>query len=420
MKECSKKRLVFVCLLITCMPLAGPSIVNASIHEISWQAQLKQHVLQHPAIVAVKEKMNAAETIFSGSNKPIYNPEISTNVEREGSLNNYRIGIAQTFDWQGKVAVRKKLAAFKLQAAKASFQMAVQIQTADTLSALVSWQAASQQAVLARVQEVQLDTMLALIDERQKNGDVGEIDAELTVLGLTKQLNATASAEATLKKFKAMVDAALPEFKNNQRLIPETFWGRVLNMSVNIDNMSALAWLEEHPAVLVAKADFQKTKSIAKQVKQNANGDPTVGINAGKTGDNNVLGFSLSLPLNIRNNYSAELKAARQEILSAEAEYYAVRRQQKRFIESSLAVLQVYESRIHRWRQLMIGRGERGGELINQQWQSGDLSTSEYLLVMLQISESLSAGIELEKQFNLARIDWLLQTGQLNAALTSY
>ncbi len=418
MRECSKNRLAFMCLLIMCIPLAGPSIVNASTNEMRWEVQFKQQVLQHPAIVAIKEKMNAAESISTGANKPIYNPELSTDIEREGDSNNYRIGISQTFDWQDKVAVRKTHAGYKLQAAKASFQLAVQTRTAETLSALVSWQAASQQTVLAQKQEAQLDTLLVLIDERQKSGDVGQIDAELAVLGLTQRLNASAVTEATLEKVKAMVDTALPGLTNDQRLIPKAFWDRIIDMSTKSDRMSVIKWLEVHPTILMAKADWEKSKSMTVRVKQDANADPTIGINAGKMGDDNVLGLSLSLPLNIRNSYSAELKAARQKTLSAEAKYYAVRSQQQRVMGSSFSVLQTYQSRFDRWRQLMSGRGERGEKLINQQWRSGDLSTAEYLLVMQQISESFSAGIELEKQFKLARIDWLLQTGQLIAALT--
>ena len=417
MRECSKKRLAFVYLLIACLQLTGPSVVNASMNDISWQSTFKQQVLQHPSIVAVKEKMNAAESIFRGSDKPVYNPEISTDVEREGDSNNYRIGITQTFDWQDKVSIREKYTGLEFQAAKSVFHLAVQNQTAETLRALVSWQAASQQAVLAREQEAQLDIMLGWVDERQKSGDVGGIDAELTVLGLAQRLNTAASAEAALKNIKAIVDEVLPGSAINQQLIPEVFWSRVSGMSSHVNNTDEQRWLEAHPAVMIAKSDWEKSKSMAQKVKQDINPDPTVGINAGRTGDDNVFGLSLSLPLNIRNNYSAELNAARQATLSAEAEYYAVRRQQQRLIASSLSVLQVYQSRIHRLRQLMSGRGERREKLINQQWRSGDLSTAEYLLVMQQVSESLSSGFELEKQFKLAHIDWLLQTGQLNAAL---
>lgn len=418
MRECSKKRLAFVYLLIACLPLTGPFVVNASTNDVSWQSTFKNQVFQHPSVVAIKEKMNAAESIFRDSDKPIYNPSLSADVEREGDSNNYRIGITQTVDWQDKVSVREKYAGFEFRVAKAAFHLAVQNQTAETLRALVSWQAASQQAVLAQEQEAQLDIMLTWVAERQKSGDVGGIDAELTVLGLAQRLNTAASAEATLKKMKALVDTVLPGSTIDQQLIPDLFWLRVSGMSAHVSNMNEQQSLEAHPAVLIAKSDWEQSKSIAQQVKQDINPDPTVGINAGKAGDDNVFGLSLSLPLNIRNSYSAKLKAARQVTLSMEAEYYAVRREQQRLIASSLSVLQVYQSRIHRWRQLMSGRGERRENLINQQWRSGDLSTAEYLLVMQQISESLSAGFELEKQYKLALIDWLLQTGQLNAALT--
>ncbi len=417
MRVCSIKSLALVCLLVAFLQLAVPSFAKASTNENSWQSQFQTQVLLHPAVVAIKEKLNAAESSFNGSGKSIYNPELSAEVEREGDSNNYRIGISKTFDWQDKVAVRQSRATSRLQSAKASFQMAVQTQTAEGLNALVLWRAASRQAVLTHELETQLDTMLAWIEERQKNGDVGQIDAELAVFGLIQRLNATAYAQATLKKVKAKVDAALPQLTKKQRLIPKAFWDRVIDMSKNADNMQAKKWLESHPSVLIAKAGWKESQSFSVLVKKDAKADPTIGINGGKTGNDNVLGLSLMLPLNVINNYSAGVKAAQQEALSMEAEYYAAVRQQKRLIGSSLSVLQTYQSKTQRWNQLMNGREERGSQLINQQWRSGDLSTPEYLLALNQLSEGLSAGIELEKQYELARIDWLLQSGQLSAAL---
>lgn len=412
MNECSKKHLALVWLLIV-----WPAIGSASMNETSWQAKFQQQVMLHPVIVAEKEKMNAAASVFSGSNMPIYNPEIVTDFENEGGENNYRVGISQTFDWQDKVSVRKKNAAFTLQTAKASFQLVVENQTAESLGALVSWQAARQQMVLAREQEGQLNKMLVWVDERQKSGDLGQIDAELAVFGLTQRLNETASAEANLKKLQSIVDEALPELSNADKTIPEVFWSRVMEMSTRINRTSEQQWLEEHPVLMIAKSEWQQSKLTAMQVKKDANADPTVGISVGRDSDNDVFGLSLLIPLNVRNNYSAESKAALQRMLSKESKYYAVRRHQKQLIESSLLVLKAYQPRANRWRKLMNGRGERGAMLINQQWRSGDLSTAEYLLVMQQMSESLSSGIELRKQFKLARIDWLLQTGQLSTAL---
>ena len=123
------------------------------------------------------------------------------------------------------------------------------------------------------------------------------------------------------------------------------------------------------------------------------------------------------MPLNVRNNFTAEVRAANQEALSAEAQYRAIRRKQQFAIESSRATLGEFQQRFERLKTLMRGRGERSENLLAKQWSSGDMSTTEYLLALQQRTEGLVAGIELQTQFQLARVNWLLQSGQLNTVL---
>ncbi len=121
----------------------------------------------------------------------------------------------------------------------------------------------------------------------------------------------------------------------------------------------------------------------------------------------------LSIPLNVRNNYSYRVRAANQQVLAAEAYYLSVLRKQQLKIETSLASLQAYQQRVDQWQLLMPGRGERGEALLAKQWRSGDISTTDYLLTLQQISEGLLAGIDLSADFQMARIQWLLDSGQL-------
>jgi len=120
--------------------------------------------------------------------------------------------------------------------------------------------------------------------------------------------------------------------------------------------------------------------------------------------------------LNIRNNYSAQAKAANQQAIAAEANFRSVMRKQRFAIQSSTDTLITYQKNYQRWQQLMDGRGKRSGDLLQKQWQSGDVSTTEYLLALQQRAEGLNAGIELQSQFQLSQIDWLLQVGQIKAA----
>ena len=144
--------------------------------------------------------------------------------------------------------------------------------------------------------------------------------------------------------------------------------------------------------------------------------DPTIGFNAGKNDRENVLGVTFSMPLNIRNNYSAQARAANQQAIAAEANFRSVMRKQRFAIQSSTDTLITYQKNYQRWQQLMDGRGKRSGDLLQKQWQSGDVSTTEYLLALQQRAEGLNAGIELQSQFQLSQIDWLLQVGQIKAA----
>jgi hypothetical protein len=123
------------------------------------------------------------------------------------------------------------------------------------------------------------------------------------------------------------------------------------------------------------------------------------------------------MPLNIRNNFSAQARAANQQALAAEANFLSIMRKQRFSIQSSIDTLLTYQKNYQRWQQLMDGRGKRSGDLLQKQWQSGDVSTTEYLLALQQRAEGLKAGIDLQSQFQLSQIDWLLQVGQIKTVL---
>ena len=176
--------------------------------------------------------------------------------------------------------------------------------------------------------------------------------------------------------------------------------------------------MDAHPAVLAARYEWDVLQQAAELARRETKADPTLGVNAGRTDEDAVLAVTFSIPLNVRNNFSAEARAASQEALSAEARYRATRRRQQRAIEASTDALAEFQQGYERWQSLMQGRGERSENLLEKQWRSGDMSTTEYLLALQQRTEGLVAGIELRVQFQLARLDQLLQAGQINAALT--
>ncbi len=378
--------------------------------DTSWGFWFRSQISQHPDVIAAKETMYAALSMADGLDQPLYNPELDTTYEREGRANNFRLGLSQTFDWWGKRDKQQQQAVYARTAARMDFKLAVQQKSADALQAMVDWNSARAVAELARTQEEQLDTLLTLVQDRQESGDLGQVDVELAFLGLSQKLNDAARALANLRQAEARLEEILPSWSAGRSRIPETLW--ILDGTKDIEQLA-----EQHSAVVMARADWEVMKKMADIARLRGKAEPTVGLNGGKNGNDTIVGVTLSIPLNVRNNFTAEARAANQQALAAEAAYRSVWRKQQAAIRASTAALAEYQKRYLRWQTLMQGRGESSGNLLEKQWRSGDMSTTEYLLTLQQRTEGLMAGIELQAQYQSAGIEWLLQSGQMNTAL---
>jgi outer membrane protein TolC len=371
---------------------------------------LTQQVNQHPDIVSARETMNAVFSMAQGSKQPLYNPELETGYEREGDANNYTIGISQTIDWWDKRETKTQVANFSLTQASKRYNYLVQEKMAQALQALITWKTSQKQSLVAHQQEQQLDTLLDIVTKRQESGDLGQVDTELTFLSLTQMLNVTAQTQVRLKQAEAQVRELLQDWTPETPVLPTN------DLSLNSDEISSL-WLKQHPLVIEAKAQWQITKLEAQLTSLNAKAEPTIGVSAGKSDRESVIGVTFSMPLTIRNDFSAQTKAANQQAIAAEANFRSVFRQQKYAIKAAKDTLDTYQQNYQRWKKLMNGRAKRSEDLLKKQWQSGDISTTEYLLALQQRAEGLNAGIELQSQYQLSQIDWLLKVGQINQAI---
>ena len=156
-------------------------------------------------------------------------------------------------------------------------------------------------------------------------------------------------------------------------------------------------------------------RSEAEVARRRAAASPTVGLSGGRDGGENLVGLTFSIPLNVRNNYRAEIRAANRRSLEAEARFQALYRKQQYDLAGARAAWKRYDTQLSRWTKLSQGRVQRSADLLGKQWQVGDLSTSEYLQALGQRAESLQTGIELEKQAQLGLIELLRRSGELVA-----
>ena len=386
-----------------------PMLSHAQIS--GWSGWLASQIEQHPDVLAAREQLLGSKATADAVAQPLHNPELSSDLERSGEENNYRVGVQQTIDWWDRRGARQQQAVYLRTAAEALYRQQMLDKTAEALAALVEWRSASRAATIAQEQKAQLDTLLELVEKRQRAGDLGSIDAELTFLSLSQQLAQVAEVEAALQKAESRVRELLPQWTAERGGIPEDFWPSQPDSATDQE-------LLQHPAVASAQARWQSLEEEAEATRRSAKAEPTVGVNAGRDGGESVVGLSFSIPLNVRNNFSAETRAASRAALEAEARFQAVYRKQRFDWQASQAAWQRFDQQYRRWQALVQGRVGRSAELLERLWRSGDLSTTDYLLALNQRAESLLAGIELEKQARLTLTDVLQQSGRLATATT--
>lgn len=396
-----RRALLGACVLF--LPLLGHA------ETAGWTGWLASQIQQHPDVLAAREQLLGSKATAEAAEQPLHNPELSGDLERNGKENNYRVGVQQTIDWWDRRGARQQQAVYLRSAAEALYRQQMLDKTGEALGALVEWRSASQAATIAQAQREQLNTLLELVEKRQQAGDLGSIDAELTFLSLSQQLAQVAEVEATLQKAESRVRELLPQWTPERGGIPEDFWPSRPGSTTDQE-------LLKHPAVASAQARWQSLKEEAEVTRRSAKAEPTVGINAGRDGGENLVGMTFSIPLNVRNNFSAETRTAERAALEAEARFQAVYRKQRFDWQAAQAAWQRFDQQYRSWKTLVHGRVENSAKLLERQWRSGDLSTTDYLLALNQRAESLLAGIALEKQARLTLTDVLLQSGHLATA----
>ena len=78
----------------------------------SWSAWLASQIQQHPEVLAAREQLLGSNASADALEQPLYNPELSTDLERNEEEDNYRVGVQQTIDWWDRRGARRQQAGF--------------------------------------------------------------------------------------------------------------------------------------------------------------------------------------------------------------------------------------------------------------------------------------------------------------------
>ena len=385
---------------------------NQTVNNHQWAQWILSQVQNLPSVQAMYKGSLVASEQRNATQQPLFNPELGgfyTDKDDE----EYGVTLSQTIDWFDKHSANAQLGQVDYELVALNNVIQTENKLSDALFAFIEFSMAQQLLTIANSQEKLLTQLSNDLKVREDAGDVGHIDAEMAYLSLSQNLQQISLTELRYRKASANLKNTV-----NSYSIPAhpntTVWFNSLNKN------ESSKYLEKGLSIEYAKKQLEQSVSQSKIAHLNKKINPTIGLGAGRDGDDNTLLFEISVPLNVRNNYSSEYRASLEKVNQTELELKEQQRLVENEIQLSLSNYEQLKTRVLSWNKLTGSRLKESQKLLDRQWRSGDITTSEYLFSLRQRTDTLIANIELTGEMQKAWVEWLLSTSQIQSWLKTF
>ena len=402
-------------LVLTQMPVEtsaqrGPSGSNDSRAAAALVVYVEEILRTHPRVSAAQAAVAAASARVEAASRPIYNPELDAEYE-DAESRTRSIGINQTLDFGNKRSAREELATAERQTAVEELALIRQAVSTELLAALGGYDVATDLVEIASERKDLMARFRAVTNERRAAGDLSQVEEQLAQLAYmeasllhSQAVTEEVAAEQDLVRLSGAILPPPPEIPSDY--IPVTF------TESSID--STLTGL---PSVRVAQARIAAFRSSVVVRQRERRADPTIGLFAGREGQDDLVGVRFSIPLQVRNRYRAEVDAATADL---EVVVQSVDDQYRQLRAELVASAKRYEISLAAWNEwLQVGSDslELQIQVLEQLWSAGELSTTDYLVQLEQALDTQMAAVEQRGRLWADWIAWLAVSGQIDSWL---
>jgi len=367
------------------------------------------HVLQvSPAIASAEARVAAAKANQKAASRWRYNPEIAFDFEDiDGEDKTNILGLNQTIDWNGKYKASGKTAQFELQTVQAERDDTRQTTALDVLSALANYRSAKDIFDLAVERSGLMERFSELAGNSFNAGDIDQGEYNLAQLALSEAVIAQADAETTLAQRKQDLDTSVG-FALADDLVLPSLPENLPDVPVSQNEVQILTQL---PRLRALKNSEEAAKSAILGARKDRISDPTIGIASGKDSGADMVGFSVSVPLNIFNSFSAEVDVAKQQALaeakSRQNAFHAARTR----LKSSQRSYQLSKKAWLNWQKAGAPALAEQVDILDRKFKVGDLSATDYLVQIDQALDTKVASKELYSNVWQTWFSWLDASG---------
>ncbi len=402
------KRCVLVGVCIGCFAVVSPVWAERSvIIQLSSLENFIQKVWREsPDIQAAQASVQVALSQMEGAEQPLYNPSLVLDAERS-DVNTTLIGFNQTLDWNKRGAAQKEVANQQLLLARARLLQAKKTVAIETLNALANYVTAKQMHALGVRRTELMQGFIEMVKQRQLVGDMGALEGTLAQVSFSEALMQQAAINSQLSEAKARLQSVTGMVDYDWPSLPE-------NMSPPPEKVH-FEWLERLPELMILKYQMEIASAQVSVSDSYTEAAPTLGVRAGQSGSEVLLGVSLEIPLFIQNNFQSGVHSAEHEVTVAKQQYQVAYRRAQALIMGRLGR---YKNTMNAW-NVWLAQGKEAHHqqkvVLDKMWQAGELTATEYLIQVKQNIDTQKAATLLMGELWQAAIGWLDASGEVMA-----
>tara|TARA_B110000238_G_C16132907_1_gene442296 strand:- start:1461 stop:2777 length:1317 start_codon:yes stop_codon:yes gene_type:complete len=357
----------------------------------------------------VKVKMAGAQK--KAASKWMYNPEVEFGFEdKDGATESKTVGISQTIDWSGKFLASGKVAKFELQAAAAERDQIRQSLAVDVLSALSDYQAAGEILELSSRRTALMNSFASLAKKGFKAGDIEQSEYNLARLAYSEALIQNADAETELAGSREELESAIGFSSSAISALPNLPEALPEIMS---DNKSVEELITNLPEMRMLQSQKEASKAAISRARRDRIPDPTIRIAGGKDEGSNVVGLSVSIPLNIFNTYGNEVDVAKYRTTAQEKSLQSAFHSAKSRLSSSKRSYELASRAWNTWQENGANALAEQINILSRKYKVGDLSATNYLVQVQQTLNTEIAAKELHSKAWKAWFAWIKASGNI-------
>lgn len=382
--------------------IAGMRNLSSFINHV-WQENLEIKSA-HASLLLAQAKSSAAD-------QPVYNPELELESEKT-DISSYSVGINQTIDWSDIRGAKIGLANQELIISQSEFTMVQQRIAMKVLNALAGYDASEKLLSLARKRQSLMQQFNDTTSLRYAAGDIGRLDTLLSSVAFNEakiqklnRENELVIKDSILRASSSINLSSWPELQQQYPAPPE-----------KPDTQNLLASL---PGLNVSRYRWHAAKAGIELVRSETSANPSVGISGGREDTESLFGFTLSVPIQVRNNYRDEVRAASQLAVQYEQMFLNNRQNALIRIENSINQYRKLFDALQSWVHQGQTDLDEQMQLLNQMWVSGEISATDYLIQAKQNIDTQETVVELSEKLWLAWFEWLEASGTVKQWLSS-